>query len=162
MKYNRFLDLIGQYKSKKISRERFIDEWGQEQIYQDITLEGGKKYMYSVSYNGNKKLFSVYKDEKKIAVFKTEPEAWNYIQFLITSGRIFLGGGTMIDSPEVIKQAEKSSLFDEDIVGMADAVRRQAASHGNYETIRLLAGIIRRYVPDSAERGWALEILESD
>jgi hypothetical protein len=61
-----------------------------------------------------------------------------------------------------LKQENKKCLFDDQIVDLADVVRRQSKAHCNYRTIDMLADIIRRYVPDSMERDWALEILEGD
>jgi ArsR family metal-binding transcriptional regulator len=34
---------------------------------------------YSVSYNAQKRLFSVYRNERKIRVFPTEKVAWEYV-----------------------------------------------------------------------------------
>jgi hypothetical protein len=34
---------------------------------------------YSVSYNAKKRMFAVYKNDRKIRVFRTEKAAWNYV-----------------------------------------------------------------------------------
>jgi hypothetical protein len=45
-------------------------------------VRGGKKMngiCYSVSYNTKKRVFSVYRDGKKIGTFPTEKAAWDYV-----------------------------------------------------------------------------------
>jgi hypothetical protein len=57
---------------------------------------------------------------------------------------------------------EKARLFDDKLTDLADKVYHQSIAYNNYGTIGLLADVIRRYVPDSVDRDWALEILAGD
>jgi hypothetical protein len=57
------------------------------------------------------------------------------------------------------ERKEKARLFDDELISLADNVYHQSMAHNNYSTIRLLENVVRRYVPDSADRDQALEIL---